>query len=194
MANGGIYDQVGGGFHRYAVDARWLVPHFEKMLYDNALLVRLGANLWQATHDADIRRVTEQTIQWLRREMTSPEGGFYSSLDADSEGQEGKFYVWTERELDAILGPDSPPFKTYYGTTGGGNFEGHNILYIRAHAASVAAREGVTPETFQHMMADAREKVYLARARRAWPARDEENSRLLEWTHAARTCDCSAGF
>ena len=174
MSNGGIYDHVGGGFHRYAVDVRWLIPHFEKMLYDNALLVRLGANLWQATQDADVKRVTGETVQWLRREMTSPDGGFYSSLDADSEGVEGKFYVWTEREIDALLGSDSPGFKTYYGTTGGGNFEGSNILYIRAHAGSVAAREGVTPEAFERMIADAKAKLYLVRARRAWPARDEK--------------------
>jgi hypothetical protein len=174
MANGGIYDQVGGGFHRYAVDARWLIPHFEKMLYDNALLVRLGAHLWQASHDPDVKRVTTETVQWLQREMTSPEGGFYSSLDADSEGEEGKFYVWTEREIDAILGPDSAAFKLYYGTTGGGNFEGSNILYIRAHAGSVAAREGVTLEVFERRMIDAKARLYLARAKRTWPARDEK--------------------
>ena len=100
MARGGIYDQVGGGFARYSVDAHWLVPHFEKMLYDNALLVRLGAHLWQATRDAEVRRVTEETLGWLAREMTSPEGGFYSSLDADSEGHEGRYYVWDASELD----------------------------------------------------------------------------------------------
>ena len=174
MANGGIYDQIGGGFHRYAVDASWLVPHFEKMLYDNALLVRFGANLWQATHDADVRRVTEETVQWLRREMTSPEGGFYSSLDADSDGEEGKFYVWSERELDELLGSDSAAIKMYYGTTGGGNFEGRNILYIRAEAAMVAARMGITPELFGRIIADAKATIYPVRARRAWPARDEK--------------------
>ena len=100
MARGGIYDQVGGGFARYSVDAYWLVPHFEKMLYDNALLVRLGAALWQATRDDEVRRVTEETLGWLAREMTSPEGGFYSSLDADSEGHEGRYYVWDASELD----------------------------------------------------------------------------------------------
>jgi uncharacterized protein YyaL (SSP411 family) len=174
MGNGGIYDQVGGGFHRYSVDARWLVPHFEKMLYDNALLVRLGANLWQATHDPDVKRVTEESVQWLRREMTSPAGGFYSSLDADSEGEEGKFYVWTEGELDSLLGPESAAIKTYYGTTPGGNFEGSNILYIRANAASVAAREGVSPEAFEKKIIQAKEKLYLVRARRTWPGRDEK--------------------
>jgi uncharacterized protein YyaL (SSP411 family) len=130
MARGGIYDQVGGGFHRYSVDDIWLVPHFEKMLYDNALLIRLGANLWQATHDAEVRRVTEETIGWVEREMTSPDGGFYSSLDADSEGVEGKFYLWTPQELDTHLGSDSRVVKDFYDVTPGGNFEGANILHI----------------------------------------------------------------
>jgi uncharacterized protein YyaL (SSP411 family) len=174
MSNGGIYDQIGGGFHRYAVDAIWLVPHFEKMLYDNALLVRFGANLWQATHDADVKRVTEETVEWLEREMTSPEGGFYSSLDADSEGEEGKFYVWTERELDELLGPDSTAIKNYYGVTPGGNFEGHNILHIRAQAASVASRLDMSTEDFERTIAKAKAALYPIRAQRTWPGRDEK--------------------
>ena len=140
MARGGIYDQIGGGFARYAVDASWLVPHFEKMLYDNALLARLGAHLWQATGDDEVKRVTAEVVEWVEREMTSPEGGFYSSLDADSEGHEGKFYVWSEDELDSLLGADARAFKTYYGVTAGGNFEGKNILFVAANRSTAAAR------------------------------------------------------
>ena len=174
MANGGIYDQIGGGFHRYSVDAIWLVPHFEKMLYDNALLARLGANLWQATHDPDVKRVTEETLQWVHREMTSPAGGFYSSLDADSDGEEGTFYVWSERELDELLGSDSLAVKTYYGVTASGNFEGRNILHVRAQSAMVAARAGITAELFDRIITDAKATLYPSRAHRARPARDEK--------------------
>jgi uncharacterized protein YyaL (SSP411 family) len=174
MARGGIYDQIGGGFARYSVDASWLVPHFEKMLYDNALLTRLGAHLWQATKDEEIRRVTIETVEWLDREMKSPEGGFYSSLDADSEGHEGKFYVWSEDELDSLLGADSPAFKTYYGVTRGGNFEGKNILFVPADRAAAATRAGVDEETLDTILARARRILYDARARRVWPARDEK--------------------
>ena len=174
MSNGGIYDQIGGGFHRYSVDATWLVPHFEKMLYDNALLARLGANLWQATHDPDVKRVTEETLHWVHREMTSPEGGFYSSLDADSDGEEGKFYVWSESELDELLGSDSLAVKTYYGATASGNFEGRNILHVRAQSAMVAARAGISPELFERIISDAKSTLYPSRAHRAWPARDEK--------------------
>ncbi len=174
MWRGGIYDHIGGGFHRYAVDASWLVPHFEKMLYDNALIIRLGANLWQATHDEDTKRITEETIQWVRREMTSPEGGFYSSLDADSEGEEGKFYVWSEREMDELLGSDSGPVKAYYGVAKAGNFEGHNILHVRAQLAMVAAAASMSGELFDRIISDARATLYPVRARRAWPTRDDK--------------------
>jgi uncharacterized protein YyaL (SSP411 family) len=174
MARGGIYDQVGGGFHRYSVDAIWLVPHFEKMLYDNALLVRLGANLWQATHDDEFRRITEETIQWIEREMTSPGGGFYSSLDADSEGEEGRFYIWTANELDSVLGADSQIVREYYGVTASGNFEGRSILHVHSDPSTVGARAGITRELLDRKIADARAALYSVRANRVWPGRDEK--------------------
>src|SRR4029453_17041266 len=144
MARGGIFDQIGGGFARYTLDPIWLTPHFEKMLYDNALLVRFGAHLWQATKNDEVRRVVEETIEWLAREMTSPEGGFYSSLDADSEGHEGKFYVWSESEIDALLGDDATLFKAHFGVTAGGNFEGKNILHVAADPGATASRNGIS--------------------------------------------------
>jgi uncharacterized protein YyaL (SSP411 family) len=174
MARGGIYDQIGGGFARYAVDAVWLVPHFEKMLYDNALLVRLGAHLWQATRDDEVRRVTTETLEWLAREMTSPEGGFYSSLDADSQGHEGKFYVWSEKEIDSLLGADARAFKSYYGVTPGGNFEDKNILFVAADRAGAAARSRVDEELLGEILVRARRVLYDARAKRVWPGRDEK--------------------
>jgi uncharacterized protein YyaL (SSP411 family) len=163
MARGGIYDQIGGGFARYAVDAVWLVPHFEKMLYDNALLVRLGAHLWQATKDEEVRRVTEETIDWALREMRAPEGGFYSSYDADSEGHEGKFYVWDASELDSILGDDAPLMREYWGVTEEGNFEGKNILSAVGDYRRVAARIGA-----------AKNKLYDVRKARVWPGLDDK--------------------
>jgi uncharacterized protein len=174
MARGGIYDQVGGGFHRYAVDAIWLVPHFEKMLYDNALLASLGVHLWQATTDPDVRRVTEETIAWVAREMTSPEGGFYASLDADSEGVEGKFYVWTEREIDAALGPESAAIKTYYGVTPDGNFEGANILHVPGDPAVLAQRAGISETALRAARDRARGILGTLRERRVRPGRDDK--------------------
>ena len=174
MARGGIYDQVGGGFARYAVDAAWLVPHFEKMLYDNALLVRLGAHLWQATRDAEARRVTDETIGWLAREMTSPEGGFYSSLDADSEGHEGRYYVWEAGELDALLGEDAALIKSYWSVTPDGNFEGRNILNVPREPAVVAREHGVTEPELRTAIERATRILYDARERRVRPARDEK--------------------
>jgi len=174
MARGGIYDQVGGGFHRYAVDAVWLVPHFEKMLYDNALLAQLGVHLWQTTKDADVRRVTEETIDWVAREMTAPEGGFFASLDADSEGEEGKFYVWSEAEIDAALGPESAIFKTYYGVTPAGNFEGANILHVADDPPLLARRAGISEAVLAAARGRARGILLAIRARRVRPARDEK--------------------
>ncbi|MGI9076966.1 MAG: thioredoxin domain-containing protein [Gemmatimonadaceae bacterium] len=175
MAHGGIYDQIGGGFHRYTVDALWLVPHFEKMLYDNALLVRLGVHLYQATGDEEFRRVVEETIEWLSREMTSPEGGFYSSLDADSDGHEGKFYVWSDAELRGLLsGNQADRVASYYGVTRGGNFEGQNILSIPNPPSAVMSRMGIDATELGEDISRAREILYEARSRRIWPARDDK--------------------
>jgi uncharacterized protein YyaL (SSP411 family) len=174
MARGGIHDQIGGGFHRYTVDAEWLVPHFEKMLYDNALLARLGAHLWQATGNEEARRVAEDTVEWVAREMTSAEGGFYSALDADSEGEEGKFYLWDESEIDELLGADASIAKAHWGVTTGGNFEGKNILHVAEDPALVAARGGLDLDDVKAVIARSRETLYAARAKRVWPARDEK--------------------
>ena len=174
MARGGIYDHLGGGFHRYAVDAIWLVPHFEKMLYDNALLARLGTHLWQATRDPEVRRVTEETIDWVAREMTAPTGGFYSSLDADSEGHEGTFYVWTREELERALGDEGALAAAYWGVTGEPNFEGKYILYAPHEIGVVAARAGVTVDDVAESVANARAVLLARRARRERPGRDEK--------------------
>jgi len=174
MAHGGIYDQVGGGFARYSVDAQWLVPHFEKMLYDNALLVRLGAHVWQATQDAEVRRVVEETIDWALREMRSNEGGFYSSYDADSEGHEGKFYVWSAEEIDHVLGDDAPLLRAYWGVTSDGNFEGRNILFVKGDRRALAARFSLSEEQLEHVVQRAKAALYAVRKQRVWPARDDK--------------------
>jgi hypothetical protein len=163
MAAGGIHDQIGGGFHRYSVDARWLVPHFEKMLYDNALLAVAYAEAWQVTGRADLARVARTTLDYVLREMTSPEGGFHSATDADSEGEEGRFFVWEAREVRALLGEEAEAFLRYYGVTPDGNFEGRNVLHVpRPDEAAWAS------------LADAREVLRRARERRPPPLRDEK--------------------
>ncbi|HVX39772.1 MAG TPA: thioredoxin domain-containing protein [Gemmatimonadaceae bacterium] len=174
MARGGIYDQIGGGFARYSVDERWLVPHFEKMLYDNALLIRLGTHVWQATGDAEIRRVVEETIEWAAREMRSPEGGFYSSLDADSEGHEGKFYVWSADELDAVLGDDAPVMRALWGVMPDGNFEGANILSAAGDRRTLARQFSLTESQLDDVVARAKARLYETRAQRVWPGRDDK--------------------
>jgi uncharacterized protein len=174
MARGGIYDQVGGGFARYSVDAQWLVPHFEKMLYDNALLIRLGAHLWQATEDTEVRRVVEETIDWAIREMRSPEGGFYSSYDADSEGHEGKFYVWSAEEFDRVLGKDAPLMRAYWGVTADGNFEGSNILFVKGDRRALAARFSVSEDGLDQTIRRAKSALYEVRQQRVWPGCDDK--------------------
>ena len=176
MARGGMYDQIGGGFHRYSVDERWLVPHFEKMLYDNALLVRFGTHLWQATHESEVRRVVDDTVGWLAREMTSPEGGFYSSLDADSEGREGAFYVWTLAQLRDALGGDAELAAAYWGVTEQGNFEeaGESVLHVAAEPGVVAARFGLTMEALTLRIESFREILGTHRAKRERPGRDDK--------------------
>ena len=174
MARGGIYDQVGGGFHRYAVDDVWLVPHFEKMLYDNALLGRLAVHVHQATGDLEARRIAEETVEWVAREMTAPSGGFHSTLDADSEGHEGKFYLWDESEIDTLLGDDAKLVKAYWGVTRGGNFEGRNILNVVADPSVAAARTGASEDEVMDAVERAKRVLYDRRAQRVWPGKDDK--------------------
>ena len=174
MAYGGIYDQIGGGFARYSVDDAWLVPHFEKMLYDNALLARTYLHAWQALGHDHYRRVCEETLVWALREMRGPEGGFHSALDADSEGEEGRFYLWTPDQIrEALEGVGSPGLAdeviAYYGVTEEGNFEGRNILHVPGGPAAVP------PEGLD----DARRALYTYRSRRIWPGKDDK--RLCSW-------------
>jgi uncharacterized protein len=180
MARGGMYDQVGGGFHRYSVDARWLVPHFEKMLYDNALLARLYTRAWQWTKDPLFAQIANETLGWVLREMTSPDGAFYATLDADSEGEEGKFYVWTRAEVLELLGSDEGRiFCALYDITDAGNWEGHTILNVPRDPQSVAADLGITLDQLAEIAARGKCKLYGVRAKRVWPARDEK--RLAGW-------------
>ena len=175
MARGGVYDQIGGGFHRYSVDARWLVPHFEKMLYDNALLARLYVRAWQWTKEPLYAQVANEILGFVSREMTSPDGAFYSTLDADSEGEEGKFYVWTRAEVMEILGPDDGRiFCALYDVTERGNWEGHNILNVPRDPASVAADLGITLDQLADVASRGKCKLYGVRAKRVWPGRDEK--------------------
>jgi uncharacterized protein YyaL (SSP411 family) len=174
MAFGGIYDQVGGGFHRYSTDAYWLVPHFEKMLYDNALLARLYLHAWQITGNPLYRRITEETLDYVVREMTDAGGGFYSAQDADSEGVEGKFFVWTPGELQAILGEDADLIMGYYGVTARGNFEGANILNVPRDPEEYAYQRGVTEEQLSSAIERARAALLPVREERIHPLLDDK--------------------
>ncbi|MDQ6653783.1 MAG: thioredoxin domain-containing protein [Acidobacteriota bacterium] len=175
MSEGGIYDHLGGGFHRYSTDARWLVPHFEKMLYDNALLSRLYLHFFQLTRDESARVVAEGILDYVVREMTDPSGGFYSTQDADSDGVEGKFFVWGMDEVEELLGEsDVALFAAYYNITKTGNFEGENILNVTRDLPEVAAAENVTVERLTETLDKARKTLFEARQKRPKPARDEK--------------------
>jgi uncharacterized protein YyaL (SSP411 family) len=175
MAQGGIYDQIGGGFHRYSVDERWLVPHFEKMMYDNAQLSRLYLHTWLATGDEFFLRIALETYDYILREMTSPEGGFYSTTDADSEHEEGKFFIWTPDEIRAVLAPEEASAAiAYWGVSDRGNFEGRNILHVPVQEETVAAKLEIDVPTLRARIASARQKLYAAREQRVHPGRDEK--------------------
>ena len=175
MAHGGIYDQLGGGFHRYSVDAVWLVPHFEKMLYDNAQLARLYLHVYQATGDEFYKRIAVETLEYVKREMTDASGGFYSTQDADSEGVEGKFFVWTSEEIEEILGAeDAQIFSFYYDVSEEGNFEEKNILNVSYTLDATAKALKVTPKRLREVLERGREKLFAEREKRIKPFRDEK--------------------
>ncbi len=163
MAAGGIHDQLGGGFHRYSTDERWLVPHFEKMLYDNALLAVAYAEAWQVTRRPDFARVVRTTLDYLLNDLAAPGGGFFSATDADSEGVEGKYFLWSEAEIRELLGPGTARFAAFHGVTPEGNFEGHNVLHVPR-----------PDEGEWRALAGARARLLAARARRVPPLRDEK--------------------
>jgi uncharacterized protein YyaL (SSP411 family) len=175
MASGGIYDQIGGGFHRYSVDAEWLVPHFEKMLYDNALLSRAYLDGYLITNNGMYRRITEEILDYVTREMTSLEGGFYSSQDADSEGKEGAFFIWTTDEVKSALGEsEAELFSRYFGITPEGNFEGKNILHVPRPISIVARLNNVSEERLSEIVRHGRQRLFEIRQARAKPGRDEK--------------------
>ena len=179
MAEGGMYDQIGGGFARYSVDHRWLVPHFEKMLYDNAQLARVYLHAWQVTGNDFYRRITEETLDYVLREMRHEDGGFYSSQDADSEGVEGKFYVWSADEIREALGEEADTFMRVYGVSNEGNWEGHNILNLRL------------AEALDGRIAAARATLYELRSKRIWPGLDDKV--LTSWNGLMLAAFAEAG-
>ena len=179
MCQGGIYDQVGGGFARYATDTEWLVPHFEKMLYDNALLVTALAEAYQVTGDEYYREVIKETLEFVERELMPPSGGFYSALDADSEGVEGKFYVWQAAEVKEVLGPDAGIFADFFDISESGNWEGHNIPRIRKPLKEFAAERGLEVGTLQQKLEEGKKKLLERRSGRVRPQLDDKV--ILGW-------------
>jgi uncharacterized protein YyaL (SSP411 family) len=175
MAEGGIYDQLGGGFHRYSVDAIWLVPHFEKMLYDNAQLIRIYLHVYQITADDFFKRIAIETLEYVKREMLDAAGGFYSTQDADSEGEEGKFFVWTPAEVEAVLGErDSQVFNFFYDVSDDGNFEGKNILNVRFTVEAAAKALKLEPAKIEAILERGHRILFNEREKRVKPHRDEK--------------------
>jgi uncharacterized protein YyaL (SSP411 family) len=173
MRHGGIWDHLGGGFHRYSVDRRWLVPHFEKMLYDQALIATVCIDTFRATGELFYRTVAEEIFSFVQRELTAPGGGFCSALDADTEGEEGRFYVWTPDEIRSLLGEkDGGIACRLFGVTQQGNFEGANILYLPLDIVTFAGQEGISPEELAARLPEWRRKLMEARDGRVRPLRD----------------------
>ncbi len=196
MALGGLYDQLGGGFFRYSVDERWEIPHFEKMLYDNAQLLPLYVDAWLLTRDPLYRRIAEETAKWVMREMQSPDGGYFSTLDADSEHEEGKFYAWTREEIrDALSAPEYEVCVSYYGLDRPPNFEGRWHLRVARSLEEVAQHHELTPEAGETLLSIIRTKLLGVRERRVRPGRDEKiitswNGLMIKgMAHAARAFD-----
>jgi len=175
MAEGGIYDQLGGGFCRYSVDGEWMIPHFEKMLYDNGPLLALYAQLWQVSGDDLYRRVATETADWAIRDMRAPDGGFYAALDADSEGEEGRFYVWTRDEVRGLLSDNEwRVTAARFGLDGPDNFEGRWHLRVTETVEAIAAATGIGESTVGRLIDDSRTKLLKVRDARVWPHRDDK--------------------
>jgi uncharacterized protein YyaL (SSP411 family) len=193
MARGGMYDQVGGGFHRYSVDAEWLVPHFEKMLYDNAMLARIYLLAGRALGSAEHERIARETLDYLLREMTPPEGGFFAAQDADSGGEEGTFYVWTPDQLREVLGPESADLvAAHYGVTAAGNFEGRaTVLSVVRTIGELAADRDRPAGEIEEAVRRARPLLYEAREKRVAPATDDKL--LTDWSALAISAFALAG-
>jgi hypothetical protein len=191
MAEGGLYDQVGGGFHRYAVDQVWRVPHFEKMLYDNAQLARVYAGAYKLSGEPMHHRIACQTLDYLTREMQGQQGGFYSAQDADSEGKEGKFYVWQQAELETILGADAEAAIKLFGVNQHGNWEGHNILERRYPEEAMAQALGIHTEELQAWVDGLRARLYAQRKKRIPPITDDKV--LADWNGLALRAFAEAG-
>lgn len=192
MSWGGIYDHLGGGFARYATDIEWLVPHFEKMLYDNALLIRSFAEIYKITQNKAYLQVIDESIAFVQNELMHPEGGFYSALDADSEGVEGKFYVWDKHEIDEILGADAKLFCDVYNVKEKGNWEETNILHLKQSMTEYAEKHGLVLEEFQEKIKFCREKLLAERNKRIRPSLDDKI--LLSWNALMITALAEAGM